>query len=75
MKYVLSFDIAKGKSVYCLINKDKVIVIEPTQINYNKNEFDILLLTIKKHKNLIIVMNSKLVKQFKDTLINLKLIN
>ena len=92
MKYVLSFDIAKGKSVYCLVNKDKNIIIEPTQINHNKNEFDNLFLTIKKYINLVvimestsiyhlpvenyfklkgletIVMNPKLVKQFKDTL-------
>jgi hypothetical protein len=34
MKYILSFDIAKGKSVYCFINSNKDIIIEPTSINH-----------------------------------------
>ena len=92
MEYVLSFDIAKGKSVYCLIDNNRNIIIEPTQINHNKNEFDNLLSRIKKYKDLNVVMestsiyhlpvenyfrskgletvviNPKLVKQFKDTL-------
>ncbi len=92
MKYVLSFDIAKGKSVYCLVDKDRNIIIKPTSINHIKNEFDNLLSRIKKYKDLNVVMestsiyhlpvenyfrskeletvviNPKLVKQFKDTL-------
>ena len=92
MEYILSFDIAKGKSVYCFIDENKNIIIEPTSINHNKNEFDDLLNTIKKYKKLTvvmestsvyhlpvenyfrskgietIVMNPKLVKQYKDTL-------
>ena len=92
MEYVLSFDIAKGKSVYCLVDKDRNIIIKPTSINHIKNEFDNLLSLINKYENVTIVMestsiyhlpvenyfrskgletvviNPKLVKQFKDTL-------
>jgi transposase len=92
MEYVLSFDIAKGKSVYCLIDNNRNIIIEPTQINHFKNEFDNLLSLINKYENVTVVMestsiyhlpvenyfrskgmetiviNPKLVKQFKDTL-------
>lgn len=92
MKYILSFDIAKGKSVYCFIDENKNIIIEPTIINHNKKEFDELFNNIKMYKKLIvimestsiyhlpvenyfrsksietIVMNPKLVKQYKDTL-------
>ena len=38
MEYILSFDIAKGKSVYCLIDENKNMIIEPTSINHNKKE-------------------------------------
>ena len=92
MKHILSFDIAKGKSVYCLIDKNKNILIDATTIEHNKQEFDLLLNNIKKYKDLTVVMestsvyhlpvenyfrskniktvviNPKLVKQFKDTL-------
>lgn len=92
MEYILSFDIAKGKSVYCLIDKEKNIIIKPSSINHNKSEFDDLLSTIKDYEKVFvvmestsiyhlpvenyfrsagletIVMNPKLVKQFKDTL-------
>lgn len=92
MEYILSFDIAKGKSVYCFIDSNKKIIIEPTSINHLKNEFDDLFLEVKEYDNLIvimestsiyhlpvenyfrnknintIVMNPKLVKQYKDTL-------
>ena len=30
MKYILSFDIAKGKSVYCFIDELKNIIIKPS---------------------------------------------
>lgn len=36
MKHILSFDIAKGKSVYCLIDELKNIIIEPTLIDTTK---------------------------------------
>ena len=92
MKHILSFDIAKGKSVYCFIDELKNIIIDATLIEHNKNEFDNLFNSIKNYSNLIIVMestsiyhlpvenyfrskgidtvvmNPKLVKQFKDTL-------
>lgn len=92
MKYILSFDIAKGRSVYCFIDETKRIIIEPTSINHYKDEFDKLYNAINKYKNLTvvmestsvyhlpvenyfrskgietIVMNPKLVKQYKDTL-------
>ena len=42
MEYILSFDIAKGKSVYCFIDETKNIIIEPASINHNKKEFDVL---------------------------------
>ena len=92
MKHILSFDVAKGKSVYCLIDKNKNTIIDATTIEHNKQEFDLLLDVINKYNNLIVVMestsiyhlpvenyfrsknietvviNPKLVKQFKDTL-------
>ena len=40
MKYILSFDIDKGKSVYCIIDEKKNIIDPPTTINHNKKEFD-----------------------------------
>ena len=30
MKHILSFDVAKGKSVYCFIDELKNTIIEPT---------------------------------------------
>ena len=42
MEYILSFDIAKGKSVYCFIENDKNIIIEPTSINHNKKKLIVL---------------------------------
>ena len=30
MRHILSFDVAKGKSVYCFIDEKKNIIIEPT---------------------------------------------
>lgn len=92
MKYILSFDIAKGKSVYCFVDENKNIIIKPTLINHNKKEFDALFNVVHKYNRLTvimestsvyhlpienyfkskgietIVMNPKLVKQFKDTL-------
>ena len=40
MKHILSFDIAKGKSVYCFIDELKNTIIDATLIEHNKNEFD-----------------------------------
>ena len=92
MKHILSFDIAKGKSVYCFIDELKNVIIDATLIEHNKNDFDTLFNSVKDYNNLVvimestsiyhlpvenyfrskgidtIVMNPKLVKQFKDTL-------
>ncbi len=92
MEYILSFDIAKGKSVYCFINDRREIIIEPTLIEHNKKEFDKLFNNIKEYRKLTVIMestsiyhlpvenyfrskgiktvviNPKLVKQFRDTL-------
>ena len=50
MEYILSFDIAKGKSVYCFIDETKNIIIEPASINHNKKEFDVLFDNIKSYR-------------------------
>lgn len=92
MEYILSFDIAKGKSVYCFLDSNRNIIIDPTSINHFKDEFDDLFNKVKNYKNLTVIMestsiyhmpvenyfrakgintiviNPKLVKQFKDTL-------
>jgi Transposase and inactivated derivatives len=92
MEYVLSFDIAKGKSMYCLVDNNKNIIIDSTLIEHCKNEFDALLSKLIDYKPLTVVMestsiyhlpvenyfrsngietiviNPKLVKQFRDTL-------
>ena len=92
MRHILSFDIAKDKSVYCFIDELRNVIIDATLIEHKKDEFDLLLNKVKNHSNLIvimestsiyhlpvenyfrskgidtIVMNPKLVKQFKDTL-------
>ena len=92
MEYILSFDIAKGKSVYCFIDENKNIIIDATLIEHKKNEFDTLFDNINSYRPLTvvmestsvyhlpvenyfrskaidtIVMNPKLVKQYRDTL-------
>jgi transposase len=92
VKHSLSFDIAKGKSVYCFIDELRNTIIGATLIEHKKDEFDSLYKVIKKYDNLIVIMestsiyhlpvenyfryksvktiviNPKLVKQFKDTL-------
>ena len=55
MKHILSFDIAKGKSVYCFINEKKNTIIDATLIEHNKNDFDTLFNVIKDYPNLIVV--------------------
>lgn len=92
MRHILSFDVAKGKSVYCFIDENKNTIINATSIEHTKNDFDFLLKEINKYENVTVVMestsiyhipvenyfrsndintiviNPKLVKQFKDTL-------
>ena len=58
MKHILSFDIAKGKSVYCFIDELKNIIIDATLIEHNKNEFDNLFKLVKDYPNLIVIMES-----------------
>ena len=92
MKHILSFDIAKGKSVYCFIDEKRSVIRDATLIEHKKDEFDDLFSFVSKYKNLTvimestsiyhlpvenyfrskvvetIVMNPKLVKQYRDTL-------
>ena len=92
MRYILSFDIAKGKSVYCFIDELRNVIIDASLIEHKKDEFDLLFNKVKNYSNLIVIMestsiyhlpvetyfrskgietiiiNPKLVKQFKDTL-------
>ena len=92
MKHILSFDIAKGKSVYCFIDEKRNVIRDATLIEHKKDEFDELFKFISKYKNIVvimestsiyhlpvenyfrskvvetIVMNPKLVKQYRDTL-------
>ena len=92
MKHILSFDVAKGKSVYCFLDEKRNIIRDATLIEHKKDEFDELFKFISKYKSLVvimestsvyhlpvenyfrskavetIVMNPKLVKQFRDTL-------
>lgn len=92
MKHILSFDIAKGKSVYCFIDELRNVIIDASLIEQKKDEFDLLFNKVKNYSNLVVIMestsiyhlpvetyfrskgintiviNPKLVKQFKDTL-------
>ena len=92
MKHILSFDIAKGKSVYCFIDEKKNVIRDATMIEHKKDEFDALFNFASKYENLVVIMestsiyhlpvenyfrskgiktvviNPKLVKQFRDTL-------
>ena len=92
MKHILSFDVAKGKSVYCFIDEKRNVIRDATLIEHKKDEFDELFKFISKYKNLVVIMestsvyhlpvenyfrskaiativiNPKLVKQYRDTL-------
>ena len=92
MKHILSFDVAKGKSVYCFLDEKRNVIKDATLIEHKKDEFDELFNFISKYKNIVvimestsvyhlpvenyfrsktietIVMNPKLVKQYRDTL-------
>ena len=92
MKHILSFDIAKGKSIYCFLDEKRNVIRDATLIEHKKDEFDELFNFISKYKNIVvimestsvyhlpvenyfrsktietIVMNPKLVKQYRDTL-------
>lgn len=58
MKHILSFNIAKGKSVYCFIDELRNTIIDATLIEHNKNEFDNLFELVKNYPNLIVIMES-----------------
>ena len=56
MRHILSFDIAKGKSVYCFIDELRNVIIDATLIEHKKDEFDLLFNKVKNHSNLIVIM-------------------
>ena len=58
MKHILSFDIAKGKSVYCFIDEFRNTIIDASFIEHTKIEFDNLYNLIKDYPNLVVVMES-----------------
>ena len=58
MKHILSFDIAKDKSVYCFIDELRNTIIDASFIEHNKIEFDNLYNLIKDYPNLVVVMES-----------------
>lgn len=58
MKHILSFYIAKGKSVYCFIDELRNTIIDASFIEHNKIEFDNLYNLIKDYPNLVVVMES-----------------
>ena len=92
MKHILSFDVAKGKSVYCFLDEKRNVIRDATLIEHKKDEFDELFKFISKYKNIVVIMestsvyhlpvenyfrskaidtiviNPKLVKQYRDTL-------
>ena len=56
MKHILSFDIAKGKSVYCFIDELRNTIIDATLIEHNKNQFDNLFELVNSYSNLVVIM-------------------
>ena len=58
MKHILSFDIAKGKSVYCFIDEKRNVIRDATLIEHKKDEFDDLFNFVSKYKNLTVIMES-----------------
>jgi transposase len=46
MRYCLSFDIAKGKSVAGLFDENREVLIKPHEINHTKQDFDYLMQSI-----------------------------
>ena len=47
MRHILSFDIAKGKSVYCFIDELRNVIIDASLIEHKKDEFDLLFNKVK----------------------------
>ena len=49
MQYILSFDITKGKSVYCFIDEKRNVIRDATLIEHKKNVFEELFKNKKWH--------------------------
>ena len=61
MKYVLVLDVAKGKSMYMLSSSAGEILIEPTEYEHNKPNFEFINSEINKYNikdNLTVVMEA-----------------
>jgi len=61
MKYVLVLDVAKDKSMFMLTNNDGEVLLEPTEYNHNKHDFDCIdsyINELKIKDNLTIVMEA-----------------
>lgn len=61
MKYVLVLDVAKDKSMFMLSNNDGEVLLEPTEYNHNKHDFDFIdsyINELKIKDNLTIVMEA-----------------
>ena len=58
MKHILSFDIAKGKSVYCFFDELINVIIGASLFVHKKDEFDLLFNKVKNYSNLIVIMES-----------------
>ena len=58
MRHILSFDIAKGKSVYCFIDELKNVIIDASLIEHKKDEFDLLFNKLNNYSNLFVIMES-----------------
>ena len=65
MQHILSFDIAKGKSVYCFIDELKNIIIDATLIVHNKNHFD-KLWNVMKEKGVSTLVSVNLIDKELD---------
>ena len=73
MKHILSFDVAKGKSVYCFIDELRNTIIDATLIEHNKNEFDKLYNLIKDYSNLIVIMESTSIYHLPRIMLSIKI--
>ncbi len=49
MRHILSFDIAKGKSIYCFIDELRNVIIDTSLIEHKKAEFDLLFNKVKNY--------------------------
>lgn len=58
MEHILSFDVAKGNSMVCLMNNNLDIIIKPFKINHKKEELDDLVIKISKYENITVIMES-----------------